>query len=32
MLAILSVLYVKNDPLRPIKCVTDKAYVRTDHL
>jgi len=32
MLTMLSVLYVDNDPLRPVKCVTDKAYGRTRHL
>jgi hypothetical protein len=32
MLTMLSVLYVNNDPLRPVKCVTDKAYGRTNHL
>jgi len=32
MLTMLSVLYVNNDPLRPVKCVTDKAYGRTRHL
>jgi hypothetical protein len=28
----LSVLYVNNDPLRPAKCITDKAYRSTQHL
>jgi hypothetical protein len=32
MLTMLSVLYVNNDPLRPVKCVTDKAYGHTNHL
>jgi len=32
MLTMLSVLYVNNDPLRPVKYVTDKAYGRTRHL
>ena len=32
MLTMLSVLYVNNNPLRPVKCVTDKAYGRTQHL
>lgn len=32
MLTMLSLLYVNNDPLRPVKCVTDKAYGRTRHL
>jgi hypothetical protein len=32
MLTMLSVLYVNNDPLRPVRCVTDKAYGRTNHL
>jgi hypothetical protein len=32
MLTMLSVLYVNDDPLRPVKCVTDKAYGRTNHL
>jgi len=26
MLTMLSVLYVDTDPLRPVKCVTDKEY------
>jgi hypothetical protein len=29
MLTMLSVLYVDNDPLRPVECVTDKAYGQT---
>jgi hypothetical protein len=32
MLTMLSVLHVNNDPLRPVKCVSDKAYGRTQHL
>jgi len=32
MLTMLSVLHVNNDPLRPVKCCTDKAYGRTRHL
>jgi hypothetical protein len=32
MLTILSVLYVHNDPLRPVKCVSDKAYGCNCHL
>jgi hypothetical protein len=32
MLTMLSVMYVNDDPLRPVKCVTDKAYGRTNHL
>jgi len=32
MLTMLSVLYINNDPLRPVKCITDKAYGRTRHL
>jgi hypothetical protein len=32
MLTTLSVLHVNNDPLRRIKCCTDKAYGRTRHL
>jgi hypothetical protein len=32
MLTMLSVLYVNNDPLRPVKCVGDKGYGRTNHL
>jgi hypothetical protein len=32
MLTMLSVLYVNNNPTRPAKCVTDKAYGRTQHL
>jgi hypothetical protein len=32
MLTMLSVLHVNNDPLRPVKCVSDKAYGRTRHL
>lgn len=32
MLTMLSILYVDDDPLRPVKCVTDKAYGRTNHL
>jgi hypothetical protein len=31
-ITMISVLYVDNDPLRPVKCVTDKAYGRTRHL
>jgi hypothetical protein len=32
MLTMLSVLFVNNDPARPVKTVTDKAYGRTRHL
>jgi hypothetical protein len=32
MLTMLSVLCVNNNPLRPVKCVTGKAYGRTQHL
>jgi hypothetical protein len=32
MLTMLSILYVNNDPAQPVKCVTDKAYGRTQHL
>ena len=32
MLTMLSVLFINNDPLRPVKCVSDKAYGRTQHL
>ncbi len=32
MLTMLSVLFVNNDPNRPVKCVSDKAYGRTCHL
>jgi hypothetical protein len=32
MLTMLSVLYVNNDPLRPVKCVGDKGYGRTNYL
>ena len=31
MVTMLSVLYINNDPARPVKCVTDKAYGRTPH-
>jgi hypothetical protein len=32
MLLMLSAMYVDDDPERPVKCVTDKAYGRTVHL
>jgi len=32
MLTMLSVLYMNNNPNRPAKCVTDKAYGHTQHL
>jgi hypothetical protein len=32
MLTMLSVLYVNDDHLQPVKCVTDKAYGWTQHL
>jgi hypothetical protein len=32
MLTMLFVLYVNNDPLRPVKSVSDKAYGHTRHL
>jgi hypothetical protein len=32
MLTTLSVLHVNNDPLRPVKCCTKKAYGHTRHL
>ncbi len=32
MLTMLSVLFVHNDPLRPVKCIIDKAYGHTQHL
>jgi hypothetical protein len=32
MLTMLTVLYVDNDPLRPVKCVSNKAYGCTRHL
>jgi hypothetical protein len=32
ILTMFSVLYVNIDPLQPVKCVTDKAYGRTNHL
>ena len=32
MLTMLSVLFVNNDPLQPLKCVTDKAYGCPNHL
>jgi hypothetical protein len=32
MLTMLSVLYINNDPLRPVNCITDKAYGHTRHL
>ncbi len=32
MLLMLSALYVDNDPERPVKCVTYKAYGRIAHL
>jgi hypothetical protein len=32
MLTMLSVLYVNGDRNRPVKCMTDKAYGRTEHL
>ena len=32
MLTMLSVLFVNNDPLQPLKCVTDKAYGCLNHL
>jgi hypothetical protein len=32
MLTMLSVLFVNNDPLQPVKCVTDKANGCTNHL
>ncbi len=31
MVTMLSVLFINNDPLRPVKCVTDKAYSHTRH-
>jgi len=31
MVTMLSVLYINNDPARPVKCVTDKAYGCTPH-
>jgi hypothetical protein len=32
MLTMLSILFVNNDPHRPVKCVSDKANGRTCHL
>lgn len=32
MLTMLSVLFVNNDPARPVKTVTDKAYGRSRHI
>jgi hypothetical protein len=32
MLMMLSVLYANGDRNRPVKCITDKAYGRTEHL
>ena len=32
MLTMLSVLHVNNDPLCPVKCISDKAYGHTQHL
>jgi hypothetical protein len=32
MLMMLSILYVNNDPLRPVKCVPDNAYGHVHHL
>jgi hypothetical protein len=31
MITMLSVIYVNNDPSRPVKTCTDKAYGRTRH-